>query len=220
MQKLSKRERKRLLLMSTNEQRLRAQGHLFIAGTDEVGRGPLAGPVVAAACILPDGYLLSGLNDSKQLNADLRRDLFEHLTNDENVLFGIGIISVERIDQINILHASLEAMKIAVESLKSAPTYLLVDGNRLPLISIPAEAMIAGDARSISIAAASVIAKVTRDRIMIEQGNIWPNYGFGDNKGYGTVGHLEALAHYGPCPVHRRSFEPIKSMTDSQLELF
>jgi ribonuclease HII len=204
-------EKKRLQQMSIHEYSLYQSGYYSIAGIDEAGRGPLAGPVVAAACILPTGYLLARLNDSKLLTAAQREDLFLQITTDIRIIFGIGIISTERIDEINILRATFEAMQASVLNLAARPDYLLIDGNRMPSFDLPAKAIVRGDAISISIAAASIIAKVTRDRIMVQEAARWPQYGFDQHKGYGTPHHLEAILRWGPCPLHRKTFEPIKS---------
>ena len=209
------REKKRLKKMSLFEQRLFALGFRQIAGIDEAGRGPLAGPVVAAACILPRDYLLAHLNDSKQLSAEQREELFAQMIADSRVVYGIGISSVKRIEQINILRATFEAMQQSVASLSQEPDYLLIDGNQIPAFDFPKEGIVRGDAVSISIAAASIIAKVTRDRIMIAEAARWPQYGFEQHKGYGTPQHIEAIQRLGPCPLHRRTFEPIKSWLES-----
>jgi ribonuclease HII len=215
---LDPRERKRLRKMSSNENRLHQLGFTRIAGVDEAGRGPLAGPVFAAACILPPGFLLARVNDSKQLTSEMREKLFNEITTARDVYFGIGMVSAERIDAINILRATLEAMQIAVKSLPHPPDYLLIDGNQLPPFDCPSEAIVQGDAFSISIAAASIIAKVSRDHLMDEEARKWPEYGFEQHKGYGTPQHLEALQRFGPCPLHRRSFEPVRIA--SSLDLF
>jgi len=198
--------------MSFHEYRLYSLGYNQIAGIDEAGRGPLAGPVVAAACILPHDYLLARLNDSKQLSAAQRDDLFAQLVSDSRIIYGVGIVSVERIDQINILRATFEAMQQSVAALHLKPDYLLIDGNQLPAFDYPKEGIVKGDAVSISIAAASIIAKVTRDRLMIEEALRWPQYGFDQHKGYGTPQHLKALQKFGPCPLHRKTFEPINTI--------
>lgn len=200
-------ERKRLLDMSVYETRLRAKGFQAIAGIDEAGRGPLAGPVVAAACILPAGALICGLNDSKQVSPAQRKEIFDTLQSDPEILFGIGIVSPERIDQINILQATFEAMQEAVRNLPLLPDYLLIDGNQIPRFEIPFEGIVKGDTLSISIAAASILAKETRDRIMREAAKMWPQYGFEKHKGYGTASHLEAIVCHGRCPIHRKSFK-------------
>jgi ribonuclease HII len=204
-------EQKRLLDMSFHETRLRSMGFQAIAGIDEAGRGPLAGPVVAAACILAPQTLIAHINDSKKLGEKQREALFETLTNDPTIAYGIGIISSERIDEINILQATFEAMQEAVRNLTKLPDYLLIDGNQLPRFAIPSEALVKGDSLSVSIAAASIIAKTTRDRLMLEAAKIWPQYGFEKHKGYGTARHVEALRGQGPCPIHRRSFEPVRN---------
>jgi len=198
--------------MSVYEKQLTEQGFKKIAGIDEAGRGPLAGPVVAAACILPQGLLFEKLNDSKQLSEKEREILFTAITTSPGSIYGIGIVDVETIDQINILRATHLAMQRAVAALSEKPDYLLIDGNQLPFFEIPREGVIKGDAKSVSIAAASVLAKVTRDRIMTELDAQWPEYGFKQHKGYGTGKHTQAIQKWGVCPIHRRSFEPIKSM--------
>ncbi len=209
--------------MSLFEKRLRAEGFLNIAGIDEAGRGPLAGPVVAAACILPENSLFEHLNDSKQLTPEEREILFTQITSFPGVIFGIGIMDVETIDRVNILQATFLAMRKALESLELQPDYLLIDGNQLPHFEIPKEAIVEGDSLSISIAAASIIAKVTRDRLMVELDAQYPGYGFKKHKGYATDQHLEAIALHGPCAIHRKSFNPVKSMLNPppmQIELF
>jgi ribonuclease HII len=198
------------MISRRHESRLQKQGYLLIAGVDEAGRGPLAGPVVAAACILPPQTKFRGLNDSKQLDANERERLFHEITTCPGLLFGLGICDVEIIDQINILQATLRAMCQAVGNLPQSPDYALIDGNRLPPLSIPMGALVEGDAKSVSIAAASILAKVTRDRMMISWDEKWPEYGFAQHKGYGTPEHLKALEKLGPCPLHRRSFAPVR----------
>lgn len=208
--KLSKAEKRRLQDLLIYEIAAQQQGHTVIAGVDEAGRGPLAGPVVAAACIIPMDLLIAGIDDSKKLSPKKRQSLFEQLTKDHRIYFGVGIVSHEEIDRINILQASIQAMLLAVAQLTNKPTYLLVDGLKLPHPTIPSEKILQGDQRSYNIAAASIIAKETRDRLMEEEHKKWPDYGFDKNKGYGTEYHLAALAKHGPCPIHRRSFEPVK----------
>ena len=185
------------------EKELYKEGITLIAGVDEVGRGPLCGPVVACACILPKNYSLEGLNDSKKLSEKKRDKLYEILIKD--TIYGIGIVSPQRIDEINILEASKEAMKIALSNLSKKPEHVLIDAVKLD-IDIPSTSIIKGDAKSLSIAAASVIAKVTRDAMMVEYDKIYPEYDFASNKGYGSAKHIEALKKYGPCPIHRKSF--------------
>lgn len=220
--KLGKRETKRLLKLNIYEDEARLQGYQIIAGIDEAGRGPLAGPVVAAACIIPEGILIPGVNDSKQLTAEERAELYQLITQDERIFYGVGIIDSQTIDKINIFQATIAAMLMAVSQLQQIPHMLLVDGLKLPHPTIPAQKIIDGDAKSQSIAAASVIAKETRDRLMVEFHQQWPLYRFDKHKGYGTEIHLQALQNYGVCPIHRRSYEPVKALIvqeDSQLEL-
>lgn len=210
MKEIPESELFRLRAMSEYEARLKEEGFNKIAGVDEAGRGPLAGPVVAAACILPEGALFESLNDSKQCTSEQREVLFQQITTYPGVLFGIGIIDVKTIDRLNILQATFLAMHKAVAALPSLPDYLLVDGNRLPDFTIPAASVVQGDGLSVSIAAASIIAKVTRDRIMLELDAQYPEYGFKKHKGYGTEEHLKAISLYGPSKVHRASFDPVK----------
>lgn len=185
-------------------------GAKTVAGVDEAGRGPLAGPVVAAAVILPDRYKLPGLNDSKQLTALQREEFFQTLTTDPSVCFGVGIVDAEWIDRINILQATHRAMAEALQRLSIRPDHVLVDGLPVKTFTLPQTAIVKGDARSFSIAAASVIAKVTRDRLMLELHAQYPVYGFDQHKGYPTPEHLAALRAHGPCPVHRRTFGPVR----------
>jgi len=203
-------------LISFDEEIKKIYKRRYIIGVDEAGRGPLAGPVVAAACILPDGALFEKLNDSKQLSPEERDSLFLQITQFPGILYGIGLADARTIDRINILQATFWAMTQAVAALKTKPDYLLIDGNRLPQSDIPSEAVVEGDAKSVSIAAASILAKVTRDRIMEELDEKYPLYGFKQHKGYATEQHLTALKEHGPCPIHRKSFEPIKSMLKTE----
>lgn len=185
-------------------------GFHTIAGVDEAGRGPLAGPVVAAACIIPHDVFIIGIDDSKKLSPKQRCALFEELTSRSDIRYHVGIISHQEIDEINILQATIKAMQVALHGLDPAPDLTLVDG--LSLTShLPCKKIIGGDALSQSIAAASVIAKETRDRIMTKYHEEWPHYGFHQHKGYGTKQHLEALNKHGACPIHRKSFKPITS---------
>jgi len=177
----------------------------LVCGIDEAGRGPLAGPVVAAAVILPENCHILYLNDSKKLSEKRREELY-HIITSQAVAYGIGYCSPERIDEINILNATYEAMREAVSKLAVKPQVLLNDAVTIPGIDIKQVAIIKGDTKSASIAAASIIAKVTRDRLMIEYDQIFPGYNFKSNKGYGAVKHLEALRDLGPVPIHRRSF--------------
>ncbi|MBS9334720.1 ribonuclease HII [Fructobacillus sp. M1-13] len=190
------------------ESELWDQGYQAIAGVDEVGRGPLAGPVVAAAVILPADFDAYGVIDSKQLSKKVRDELVTHIKKDA-VAYGIGIVSVERIDEVNIYEASREAMKQAVLAMDVPADYLLVDAMVIDL-PLPQQKLIKGDARSNSIGAASILAKVTRDALMVAYEKEYPGYGFGQNDGYGTKAHLEGLAKLGPCPIHRKTFAPVK----------
>ncbi len=180
-----------------------------IVGIDEAGRGPWAGPVVAAAVIFDAEKIPAGIADSKQLDADQREVLF-HRIKSTAVAVGIAIADTERIDRDNILNATLWAMAQAVAQLQVRPRLGLVDGNKLPRLPFPARAIVKGDAKCLSIAAASIMAKVTRDRIMIELARSWPGYGFERHKGYGTPEHKDAIARLGVTPIHRRSFKPVQ----------
>lgn len=176
-----------------------------VAGIDEAGRGPLAGPVVAAAVILPKDIFLPFLNDSKKVTEKRRDGLFDQIKQ-EALAYGIGIASNALIDEINILQATYEAMREAISKLSKTPDILLVDAVHIPDINIKQVGIVKGDAKSVNIAAASILAKVTRDRLMLEYDKIYPEYGFASNKGYGTAKHIEALKAYGACDIHRRSF--------------
>jgi ribonuclease HII len=192
------------------EKHLWSKGTTLVAGIDEAGRGPLAGPVVAAAAILPINFSLPGLNDSKQLSEKVREAFFEALaTPGTLVCYAIGVADPAEIDRLNILRATILAMQRAVTALSTQPEHLLIDGLPLSGFSQSQTAIVGGDAKSMSIAAASVIAKVTRDRMMANWHCVYPNYKFDQNKGYGTPAHLESLQLHGPCPIHRRSFEPV-----------
>jgi ribonuclease HII len=191
-----------------HESEARKNGYELIAGVDEVGRGPLAGPVVAAAVIIPKGIKLSGVKDSKKMTEKARVRAFT-VINEIALSIGIGVVSNRSIDESNILNATLEAMRRALSFLEPAPEYALVDGiHKIPII-IPQKCIKKGDQLSQSISAASVIAKVYRDKIMCSYHELFPEYGFHQNKGYGTAKHLAALKHYGPCPVHRLSFRGV-----------
>lgn len=187
------------------EDRYFDKGIQLICGVDEAGRGPLAGPVCAAAVILPPHVEIPGLNDSKKLTDKRRRELFPVIL-ELAVAYGIGFASHEEIDRINILQATYLAMERAMKQLNVAPEVALIDGNRAKDFGIPVETVIKGDSRSASIAAASILAKVTRDDWMLEQGMLYPEYGFDVHKGYGTKAHYAALSSYGACPIHRSSF--------------
>jgi len=194
------------------------QGGLrIVAGVDEAGRGPLAGPVVAAAAVLPTEWLEAGLpdarkelNDSKQLTGEQRERFFAVLTVRTDVRWAIGRAESDEVDRWNILEATHRAMNSALAQLRPAPQHVLVDGTRVKSFRFPQSPLVQGDTRSYSIAAASVLAKVTRDRLMLAFDRQWPDYGFAAHKGYGTPQHLAALAALGPCPIHRRSFAPLK----------
>lgn len=194
--------------MNVYERKLRSEGYRWIAGIDEVGRGPLAGPVVSAAVILPADFYLPGLTDSKQLSKQMRELFYDRIC-ERAVSVGIAVISVEIIDEINILQATHRAMGEAIAHLQPTPDHLLVDALKLKT-TIPQEAVIGGDAKSVSIAAASVVAKVTRDRIMTEWASQYPQYGFDRHMGYGTKDHLEAISRYGVTDIHRKTFAGVK----------
>ncbi|MEI3597103.1 MULTISPECIES: ribonuclease HII [unclassified Oceanobacillus] len=191
------------------ENEARNSGRKLVAGVDEAGRGPLAGPVVAASVILPQDFKLLGLNDSKQLS-EKDRDYFYAIIKEQAISYHIAVISNETIDQMNILEATKLAMYEAVRGLEKQPNHVLIDAVQLPELKMSSEAIIKGDARSVSIAAASVLAKVTRDRLMKEIHNEFPMYDFNSNMGYGTKKHLEGLQSYGISPYHRKSFAPIR----------
>jgi len=208
------------------ERKLWEQGYKLIAGVDEAGRGPLAGPVVAAVVILPSSVvripsLVKEINDSKKLSAKKREELFIKIKKDA-VCVGVGISSREEIDEINILQATLLAMRRAVENLKKKPDYIIVDGKQVPFISsftIPQRSIVRGDSCCSSIAAASIIAKVTRDRLMMQFALRYPQYKFEKHKGYPTKEHIRILREFGPCEIHRRSFGPVKKqMLDARCQ--
>lgn len=179
--------------------------YTYVCGIDEVGRGPLAGPVVAGAVILPKDCDILYINDSKQLSEKKREELYDIIM-EKAVGVAVGYASVERIDEINILQATFEAMREAISKLPVSPDILLNDAVTIPQVTIPQVPIIKGDAKSISIGAASIIAKVTRDRLMVEYDSVFPEYGFASNKGYGSAAHIEAIKKIGPCPIHRRTF--------------
>ena len=208
---IDEKEWSRLHELTTFEREARQAGYQRIAGLDEAGRGPLAGPVFAAACIIPEEIIISGIDDSKKLTPQKRFELFEALTQHPNIHYGIGTVSSEEIDRINILQATIVAMLQAVSNLACEPDYILVDGLQLTHPKIASRKIIRGDSLSYSIAAASILAKESRDQLMNEYHKKWPQYGFDKHKGYGTRAHREALQKYGPCPIHRFTFEPVKS---------
>lgn len=189
----------------TYEHNAYLRGFTAVCGIDEAGRGPLAGPVCAAAVLLPEGLVIDGLNDSKKLSEKKRELLFPVI--EENALaFGIGFADEKEIDEINILQATFLAMRRAFDAMQRRCDYVLVDGNRMPPMPVPGETVVKGDAKSPSIAAASILAKVSRDRVMLEYAKQYPEYQFEKHKGYGTKAHVEALHAFGPSPIHRRTF--------------
>lgn len=203
--RLQKLEEERKRIWKLQEYERKYGQYTYICGIDEVGRGPLAGPVVAGAVILPKDCDILYINDSKKLTAAKREELYDEIM-EKAVAAGIGMVSPQRIDEINILQATYEAMREAISKLEPAPDILLNDAVTIPEVTIPQVPIIKGDAKSISIGAASIIAKVTRDRLMVEYDQILPEYGFASNKGYGSAEHIAALKKYGPSPIYRRSF--------------
>ena len=213
VQNLAARYRKKQAALVQERERLK-QMHFYeekysqyrcICGIDEAGRGPLAGPVYAAAVILPNDIIIKGINDSKKLSEKKREELFEEIT-EKAIAYNIFSVDEKRIDEINILNATYEAMNGAVNGLSTAPDFVLIDGNRISGMEIPHETVVKGDSKSISIAAASILAKVSRDRFICQMAEKYPEYGFEKHKGYGTKAHNEAILKYGPCPIHRRTF--------------
>lgn len=196
------------------EKRALGRGYSAIAGVDEAGRGALAGPVVAAAVILPPDGDFSGVDDSKKLSPAERDELYD-LIMERALAVGVGTGDHGLIDRVNILQATLQAMKEAVAALAVRPDYLLIDGISAPPVSLPMMTIKKGDGASVSIAAASIIAKVTRDRLMAEYGRLYPPYGFELHKGYGSQAHLRAIAEYGPCPIHRITFRGVKEFVEA-----
>lgn len=204
-------EHARLLKMYAYEHEAWARGYEIVAGVDEAGRGPLAGPVSVAAVILPHDLCLPKLNDSKKLSAKVREELFDEIQ-EKAIAVGTALIDAQTIDRVNIYQATINGMYEAIFSLQPEPQEVLIDAVPLENLPMASQSIIKGDAKSASIAAASIIAKVTRDRLMDEYDKIYPEYGFAQHKGYGTAQHIEALKKYGPCPIHRRSFEPVRSL--------
>lgn len=203
--KLEKLEQEKARIEVLKKYEKEYSDHAFICGIDEVGRGPLAGPVVAGAVILPKDCDILYINDSKQLSEAKREALYDEIM-EKAIAAEVGLVSPERIDEINILQATYEAMRQAISKLDPAPDLLLNDAVTIPEVAIQQVPIIKGDAKSISIGAASIIAKVTRDRMMVEYDHIFPGYGFASNKGYGSKEHIEALKKFGPTPIHRRTF--------------
>ena len=204
-QKDWQKEQERLFAMTQFENQVKEKGYRYIAGIDEVGRGPLAGPVVACAVILKDWMIYDGINDSKKVSLKNRLRLYD-LINSTALEVAYGKASPQEIDQLNILNATKLAMKRAVENLKTKPDYLLIDAVKLEDLLIPQSNIIKGDEKSVTIAAASIMAKVTRDQEMIHGDQLYPGYDFMNNKGYGTPSHYDGLKTLGPCPIHRKSF--------------
>lgn len=204
---MKEKEEQRLINLKEIEENLYKEKNLqYICGIDEAGRGPLAGPVVVAACIMPRNSMIEGVNDSKKVSEKKREELFEIITN-EAISYGVGIIDQKEIDRINILNATKEGLTMAVKELNPRPDLIIVDAlTKIDTDGIPYESIIKGDAKCYSISCASIIAKVTRDRIMREWDQVYPQYGFIKHKGYGTAAHINAIKKYGPCPIHRKSF--------------
>ncbi len=204
-------ERQRMGRMFSYERQVWAMGYKLVAGIDEVGRGPLAGPVVAAAVVLPGEVLFPGLDDFKRLSAKRRQELFEQI-HERAVSVSIGMVHPDGIDEANVMMATYKAMVKAVQGLPVQPDYLLIDALHLPGVTQPQAPIVGGDGLSCSIAAASLVAKVTRDNYMVDMDKLYPEYGFANHKGYGTVEHREALERYGPCPIHRKSFSSAREI--------
>lgn len=182
-----------------------AKGYKSVCGVDEAGRGPLAGPVCAAAVILPEGVIIDGVNDSKKLSEKKRESLFD-VIREQAMSYSIAYATVDEIEEINILNATMLAMRRAIDGLDIKADYAMIDGNKIPPLDIDAECIVKGDAKSMSIACASILAKVSRDRLLYKYAEEYPMYGFDKHKGYGTKVHREAILKYGPCPYHRKSF--------------
>ena len=203
---MKEKEEQRLLLLKEKENELRKKGFQYICGIDEAGRGPLAGPVVVASVIMPVDSMIEGVNDSKKVSEKKREKIYEQIL-EEAISYGVAIIGQDEIDEINILNATKKGLTISLQELTLKPDLILVDAlNGIDTMGIPYDSVIKGDAKCYSIAAASIIAKVTRDRIMREWDKIYPEYGFEKHKGYGTAAHIAAIKENGLCPIHRRSF--------------
>jgi len=212
--RMKEKEIERLNILKQDELNLYENKNIqYICGIDEAGRGPLAGPVVVGAVILPKDSFIEGVNDSKKVSEKKREKLYEIIKN-EAISYGVGIVDQNEIDEVNILNATKHAVTMAIESLEVKPDLILVDAlTNINTNGIPYRSIIKGDAKEYSIAAASIIAKVTRDRMMLEWDNVYPQYGFAKHKGYGTAAHIAALKEYGPCLLHRKSF--IKNFVQS-----
>ena len=210
----TQRERERLDAMYVYDRAAVAAGHTLVAGVDEAGRGPLAGPVAVAAVILPQEAHLPRINDSKKLSAAVREELFTQIVAIA-ISYHVSLIDAETIDRMNILQATRMGMYEAIAALTPTPEEVLIDAVELPKLSMPSQSIIKGDAKSASIAAASILAKVTRDHLMESYDIQYPHYGFAKHKGYGTQEHIDAIRKYGVCPIHRKSFDPIRSMLNN-----
>ena len=195
----------RLKNMSEIERQKREEGYVYVAGVDEAGRGPLAGPVFAACVILPNECEIFGLNDSKKLSEKKREELFDEIIN-KAVAYSIASVDEKKIDEINILNATYAAMNKAVDGMKIKPDFVLIDGNGIKNMTISHETVVKGDTKSVNIAAASILAKVSRDHYICRIAEEYPEYGFEKHKGYGTKAHIDAVLKYGPCPIHRKTF--------------
>jgi len=203
---MKEKEIERINTLKEYETKLHSEGIKYIAGIDEAGRGPLAGPVVVGIVIMKPDSFIEGINDSKKISEKKREKLYEQITN-EAIAWGVGIVDQREIDEINILNATKKALNMAITGLETKPERILVDAlEKIDTCGIPYTSVIKGDAKIYSIAAASIIAKVTRDRIMQEYDEVYPEYGFAGHKGYGTSKHIQAIKEYGPCPLHRKSF--------------
>lgn len=208
---------KEIIDLYETERKLRDSGISLICGVDEAGRGPLAGPVVAGAVILPEGLVIDGLNDSKKLSEKKREQLYDIITQ-KALCWGVGYADEREIDEINILQATYMAMRRAVSSLCLTADHVLVDGNRDPILGLPTTTIVGGDGKAACIAAASIIAKVTRDRLMVEYDEKYPEYGFKKHKGYGSKAHYMALLDCGPCTIHRLTF--LKNLEEKREKLY
>ena len=203
---MKEKEEQRLINLKQYECELRSKGYKYICGIDEAGRGPLAGPVVVASVIMPENSMIEGVNDSKKVSEKKREKLYDLILS-EAISYGVGIIGQDEIDEINILNATKKGLTISLQELTQKPDLIIVDAlNNIDTLGTKYESIIKGDAKCYSIAAASIIAKVTRDRIMREWDKVYPQYGFAAHKGYGTAAHIKALKEYGACPLHRQTF--------------
>ena len=203
---MKEKEEERLKNLKKYEEELRKKGFKYICGIDEAGRGPLAGPVVVASVIMPENSMIEGVNDSKKVSEKKREKLYD-LILDEAISYGIGIVGQDEIDEINILNATKKGLTMSLQELTQKPDLIIVDAlSKIDTLRIPYESIIKGDAKCYSISAASIIAKVTRDRIMREWDKVYPQYGFATHKGYGTSSHIKAIIENGPCPIHRKTF--------------